>query len=455
MPLAIGTGKSYTSSFDGTNTGTGGRWCGTIVLGSCTVAFPSAIHFGSIGSEGGAPGSPAGTAAIGSAMTAWNGAPGATINYVYDGNDATNTTNQPSGGSCAGGTDNKNTVALDYDLSCKGIMPVSCSPGSFGGTLGLGGITLAVTPTHTGPNGDAFYTTVEVDVWMNKGMANCTFPGLFTDFWPSAVTHEVGHTLGFRHADQTRADDPMTACETDVSLECAGTVMNPANAIMRSFVSSGIAGALQLWDQHAAAALYPAPAAPPAVTGVEAHSTSATNVQVNWSGSCATVCHIYRSKFNDKNTFDGPFSSLGATGPFNDTAGNGVVAGRAYFYKVRNFNGATESVDSNLDLATTVFPTNSLTPQVSVIMALDVTEIRNGANAVETLAGVVNTGYTDPTLDQTVTVKKVHIDEPLTRLNNARGMLGLGAVSLSGGAIVQFTTPVRASDINDVRGGFR
>jgi len=90
-----------------------------------------------------------------------------------------------------------------------------------------------------------------------------------------------------------------------------------------------------------------------------------------------------------------------------------------------------------------------------VITALDFTEIRSGVNAVQTLAGTANTAYTDNTLDNTVTVKEVHIDEPLTRLNSARTTLGVGTISLTGGSITQFSTPVRASDVTDLRNGFR
>jgi hypothetical protein len=348
--------------------------------------------------------------------------------------------------------DGKNTIAFEYDLSCRGISPFTCSGGGYSGTLGLGGITSAAAE-HTGPNGDMFFTTVEGDVWMNKGIANCAFPGFFTDIFPSAVTHEVGHTLGFRHADQTRADNPGVACETDPTLECAGTAMNPANAIMKSFVPSGMAGALQPWDQHAAAAVYPAPTAPSAITGVEAHSTSSTNVQVNWSGSCVTVCHIYRSRFNDKNTFDGPFSSAGPTGPFNDTAGNGVVAGRAYLYKVRNFNG-TESPDSNLDLANTVVSSNIATGG-AVVMAADINTVRDIVDAVRTLDGIGAGSYSfgsgSPVRISgggTTLIHAADITEARTNLDTA--MFGLfGSHPVFTNAITQNVSTVQAIDFND------
>jgi hypothetical protein len=43
------------------------------------------------------------------------------------------------------------------------------------------------------------------------------------------------------------------------------------------------------------------------------------------------------------------------------------------------------------------------------------------------------------------------MDELVSRLNTARTTVLLSGVSLSGGAITQFVTPIRASDVNDVR----
>src|SRR5437764_11309248 len=83
---------------------------------------------------------------------------------------------------------------------------------------------------------------------MNRGIANCTTLFNSGDF-NSAVTHELGHTLGFRHADQTR--DGSSACSSDPSLECSTA------AIMKSFITTGINAALQAWDQHAVQAVYP------------------------------------------------------------------------------------------------------------------------------------------------------------------------------------------------------
>jgi hypothetical protein len=206
-------------------------------MGSRWTVFPSGVTFFSgAQTEPGAPGG--GVTAIQVAFTSWNNDCGSNVNYVYGGTDATHTNGLH-------GVDGANTVLFERDLSAWGVTPFTCSGNSYSGTLGVGGITEASgTNTIFGEN---FATTTEADVEMNRGIANCTLLFNNGDF-NSAVTHEVGHTLGFRHADQTRNSG--AACTTDPSLECSNT------AIMKSFITTGINGALQAWDQHAVQAVY-------------------------------------------------------------------------------------------------------------------------------------------------------------------------------------------------------
>jgi hypothetical protein len=429
--LAITAGKWYTLTLDGTEGGTGGRWCGTVVAGSCVTAFPAAVHFHSIGSEPGAGGSPAGADAINAAMTAWNSAPGASVNYAYDGNDATGTTNAPN----AIMGDGKNTIAFEYDLSAYGS-PFVCGSG---GLLGLGGIS-GTSGTHAGPNGDTFFTEVEGDVWMNKGIANCT--SLFTsgDF-NSAVTHEVGHTLALRHADQNRLGN--AACSTDSNLECA------SSAIMTATVTTNLHASLQTWDQHAIAAVYPAAAAPAAPTGVVATATTPTNVQVSWNGVCGTACHIYRSA--DHLTYT-QVPGTPATSPFNDTT---AAANTAYLYKVRAFNG-TESADSNIDLATTVIYTNTITAGSSIIFAVDLNEMRTAVDAVRTLDGIGAGFYTygsgSPVrvVAGTDIIHAADINELRTNLNTAWNGL-FGTTPTYTNTITAGSSVAQAIDFNEIR----
>lgn len=220
------TATSYTMLISGAQ---GGRW----------AVFPSAVSFFSgTSTEAGAPGG--GATAIQAGISSWDNDCGSNVNYVYAGTDnGTHTQGLHA-------PDGANTVLFERNLSAWGVSPFTCSGNSYSGVLGLGGITSASGSNVV--NGETFVTANEGDVEMNQGIANCTL--LFTngDF-NSALTHELGHTLGFRHADQTR--DSNSACSNDPSLECS------AQAIMRSFIPTGLNAALQTWDQHAVQAVYP------------------------------------------------------------------------------------------------------------------------------------------------------------------------------------------------------
>ncbi|MCU1244510.1 MAG: hypothetical protein JWN02_420, partial [Acidobacteria bacterium] len=190
------------------------------------------------------PGAPAGgVTAITTALASWDNDCLSNVNYVYAGvDDGTHTAG-------LSGVDGRNTILYERNLSSYGAPGFTCSGNSYSGTLGIGGITSA-SGTHTGPNGEQFFTIIEGDVEMNQGIANCTVLFNNGDF-NSAVTHELGHTLGLRHSDQTRVNNPSNPCTTDASLECS------TNAIMKSFITTGLNAALQAYDQHAVDAVYP------------------------------------------------------------------------------------------------------------------------------------------------------------------------------------------------------
>jgi hypothetical protein len=223
-PTATFTATSYTMTVSGS-------------LGSRWNVFPNAVtFFTGTTTEPGAPGG--GVTAVQTAFASWDNDCPSNVNYVYGGTDNGTHT---SGIRAADGA---NTVLFERDLSALGIAPFTCSGSSYSGTLGVGGITAA--SGNNVVSGETFVTTQEGDVEMNRGIANCTL--LFSNGdWNSAVTHEVGHTLGFRHSDQNRASNG--ACTAD--LECSN------QAIMRSFIPNGLNGALQAWDQHAVQSVYP------------------------------------------------------------------------------------------------------------------------------------------------------------------------------------------------------
>lgn len=207
-------------------------------MGSRWTQFPNPVTFFSgTQTEPGAPNG--GLTAINAAFAAWNNDCGSNVNYVYGG-----TTSSTTGLHSADGI---NSILFEQDLSAWGVGPFSCSANGYSGTLGIGGVTNASSAINT-VNGESFATTLEADVEMNKGIANCSLLFNNGDF-NSAVTHEVGHTLCFRHSDQNRTSN--AACSTDASLECSSA------AIMTAFVTTGLNGTLATWDQHAVQAVYP------------------------------------------------------------------------------------------------------------------------------------------------------------------------------------------------------
>jgi hypothetical protein len=146
---------------------------------------------------------------------------------------------------------------------------------------------------------------------MNRGLANCTLLFNNGDF-NSAVTHEVGHTLGFRHSDQDR--NSSGACTSDPSLECS------SQAIMKSFISTGLNAALQTWDQHAVQAVYPgnvcAPSncTPPAITQQPVSSTITAGGGVTLSVSATGTAPVsYQWYIGTSGNTASPVS--GGTGP--------------------------------------------------------------------------------------------------------------------------------------------
>lgn len=107
--------------------------------------------------------------------------------------------------------------------------------------------------THT-YKGETFYSISEGDVVMRSGLS------VSATAFEEAVTHEVGHTLGFRHSDQ-------------------GTPASQ-DAVMRSLVSGRFGSSLGPWDRDAVSHVYgsgtvvtPPPCTPPTITSQPASTT--------------------------------------------------------------------------------------------------------------------------------------------------------------------------------------
>ncbi|HEX3582295.1 MAG TPA: M57 family metalloprotease [Thermoanaerobaculia bacterium] len=229
------TATSYTLQYSG---GVGSRW----------NVFPSAVNWNQGNSETGAYGS--GTAQINAAFSAWNA--GGT-HYVLAGASA-----NPKGFLDA--ADGVNNIVFEKNLTSAGVPPFSCTNG---GVLGMGGMHVAgFGPAAHVFHGETFATTHEADVSMNQGIGACTTSQLPLDLFASVITHELGHTLGFRHSDQTRLLN--ADCSTDPTLHCS------SHAIMNHVIVAGLNGQLQAWDKAALDAVYGSGPAcvPPSITSL-------------------------------------------------------------------------------------------------------------------------------------------------------------------------------------------
>jgi hypothetical protein len=233
IATAAFTATSYMLTY---NSGVGTRW----------NIFPSAVNWNRGNSETGPLGN--GAAEISAAFSTWNA--GGT-NYVLSSANA-----NPNGFLDA--TDGTNNIVFEKNLTSAGLQPFSCSSG---GALGIAGMTHASfgAGAHVF-RGETFATTLEADVSMNQGVGSCSPGTVPQELFKSAITHEFGHTLGFRHSDQTR--NLSASCAGDPTLDCT------SSALMNHILAYGLNGQLQAWDNAALNAVYGAAPActPPAIT---------------------------------------------------------------------------------------------------------------------------------------------------------------------------------------------
>lgn len=209
--------------------------------------LPSAVNWNRGNSETGVLGS--GASQVNVAFNSWNGG-GA--HYVL-------TTANANANGILDALDGVNNIVFEKNLTSAGAQAYNCSQG---GVLGIGGMHSVFFGggSHTF-HGETFGTTAEVDVSMNQGLGSCSSAQFPAGEFNTTVTHEVGHTLGFRHSDQNRTQNAQ--CSTDPSLDCSNS------AIMEHLLIAGLNGKLQPWDDRAISAVYgnePPACTPPAIT---------------------------------------------------------------------------------------------------------------------------------------------------------------------------------------------
>jgi hypothetical protein len=400
-------------------------------MGSRWKTFPAVVNWNR--GNSGINVTNGGTDLINSAFASWNNEVSSNVNYVLSSFNA-----NPNG--IREGTDGVNNVVFEKDMTAFGVAAFSCTTG---GVLGTAGIHHAINDPTNIVNGEVFFQIVEGDASMNQGTGAC-LPGgqntLSLGNFLTAITHEMGHTLSFRHSDQSRT---LTAlCTDQPNYDCT------SNALMNHILLEGDNGALTAWDRRAVEALYPAPAAPASLVATAA----AGGVSLTWTAVTGAMSYsVYRTADNTN------YSKVGTpvTNLFTDAS---AAPNTAYLYKVTASISGVESPFSNKDLATMVIFTDpTLGVQSTAIKAVHITELRAAIDAVRKLAngGVDNAfGYTDPSITaQSTGVKKVHLTDLRSALDPARAALGLPALTYTDPAIVQQSTTVKAAHFAELRNG--
>ena len=188
---------------------------------------------------------------------------------------------------------------------------------------------------------------------------------------------------------------------------------------------------------------------PAAPDDVVASATSATSIAVTWSAVAGADSYEV-----DRRSAGTDFTQVATPGTnsFNDT----VPGATSHLYRVRaiNINGA--SVNSNVDVATTVvFTDDPPITDTTIVKAAHVIELRTAVNALRQLAGLGVSTFTDPTLNNTVPVRRVHIIELRGALDAARTALTLAALGYTDATITAGVTPVRSAHVTELRNGVR
>ena len=167
-------------------------------------------------------------AAVEQGIVTWSTAPGSTVHYALS--------SVPASGDTWGQDGENRIIAGDPHAQVQGDFGLNSSvvAATFVGCSDCSPIE------H---NGETFYAITSADVVLNNGISSAD---LSQEKLVTAVTHELGHTLGFRHSDAAPAD----------TAGCSENVPCSHDAVMNSTVVPGLDGVLQPWDEVAIRSIY-------------------------------------------------------------------------------------------------------------------------------------------------------------------------------------------------------
>jgi len=266
-----------------------------------------------------------GVAVIQNGLAAWTNECGSVINLNYGG-----TTNTPS-------------TAFDGINVVEFNDPQSRISGSWTGSGTIGICFNSFSGTHSF-NGTTWWSISDADVVFQNG-----YPGTHGSF-PTAMTHELGHGIGWRHSNQDYATQGSCNSATQ---ECTSA------AIMNSSVNSSYGYTLRTWDINAAQSVYPGGTCGPACTapaitsqpsGGTIASGGSRTLSVTATGTAPLSYQWYRGASGSTTN---PIS--GATGP---SVTVNPTSTTSYWVRVSNACGTVNSSTATVTVTTTPPPAN-------------------------------------------------------------------------------------------------
>jgi hypothetical protein len=272
-----------------------------------------------------------GPSASSAAMAAWNSVSGAGISYSLSGSDPSSPT-VPNG--LSGGPDGKNDIIFN---DRHGIIGGS-------GAVAVGGIS-NTNGSYVLSDGFTYNKTIEVDVETGNNLPSFVDQSLYTQL----LTHELGHTLGFRHADGTSS--PFSPQNGDGGCHAPAPCSTVGAAIMASVIPKpNNIGSLSQWERDAAQTNYgsgPICTAPSIQTQPSSQSIplgSAANLSVGASGTATLTYQWY--------TGNAPSTANPVGGATSSTFHPTPATTTSYWVQVTNTCSGTQTANSNTAVVT-------------------------------------------------------------------------------------------------------
>jgi hypothetical protein len=256
-----------------------------------------------------------GVSVIQNGLAAWNNDCASLINLIY------------------GGTSTKPSTNFDSTNVVEFNDPQSRVAGSWTGSGTIAITFLSFSGSHTFA-GQSWFNITDADVVFQNG-----YPATQAAF-ATAMTHELGHGIGWRHSNQSHLDGG--ACDSSVE-ECTSA------AIMNSSVSANYGYTLQPWDVHAAESVYPGGTCGPTCTApsISVQPTSrtitsgnSTTLTVTAAGTTPFSYQWYTgTSGNTSNPISGATSSSLTVAPTSTTS---------YWVRVTNACGTVNSATATV-----------------------------------------------------------------------------------------------------------